>query len=251
MDNILPNHKQKLSIRAKEIRKNDGKSVREFAELHNVSKSQISKFETGYYDKKVSPAVAKSFCKIYNIKYDEFIANYDYGDNHKVIVNLGTKAQIETRLSKEFSNKHSGEVCKAFFEKNKNKHGLSKNKNLNYLKQLDLSYNDIYIEKDFECMNKNNEKIYITYFLRPFLFPNKPRSENYRYIGKAISDVFCYDKSELGDCKNFIFITPSMDVYNFYTSKKYNNSPNNLYIVLVGDEFTFTEPRLLFGKEFL
>lgn len=251
MSDLLINQKQKLSIYAKEKRKENGETVRDFADSRKVSKSQISKFETGFYDDKVSPSIAISFCRIYEVKYDDFIANYDYQDNPKVIKKLGTDTQIAFRLTKEFNNKFGAEVCESFYNKNKDIYKLSGKQKVNYLKPPKIEYEDIYIEKTLQCLNKNNEKIIITYFTRPYLFTNKPRSESYRYMGKAISDVSCYDKSTLDNCNNYVFITASQDEYNFYSSKKYNKSPNNLYIIHVSDGFTFTKPKLLFGKAFL
>lgn len=251
MKNELSCKKYLISEYAIAKRNNEVLSTREYAKKHGGSKSQISKYESGYYDDKVSSSVAKSFCRIYDVSHDEFIANFEYNDNPKIIRDLGVKAQIETRLTNELSDTFSGDVCMNFYRQNKDKYKLNNYKKIDYLKPLDIETNSICIERQFECNNERNEKIIISYFLRPFLFTKKPRSTSYRYIGKAIADVSCYDSSELFDCKNFIFITPSRDVFNFYSSKKYNKSSNNLYIVHVTGNDIFDEPNLLFGKKFI
>lgn len=243
--------KNTLSEFAIAKRENTGETVREFAKSHGSSKSQINKYETGYYDTRVTPSIAKSFCKIYGVSYDKFIADFDYNDNHKVIISLGTKEQIETRLANELPDSFSGEVCINFYNQYKNTFDLKNKNEIDYMHLKDVSFKGIFVERQLECVNSNNEKVIISYFLRPFLFPNKPRSISYKYIGKAISDVSCYDSSEIYDCKNFIFITPSMDVFNFYSSKKYNKSSNNLYIVHVKGNNIFSKPQLLFGKKFI
>lgn len=73
-----------LSEYARAKRGNEGLTVREFAKKYNVSKAQVSKYECGHCDNKISYVVAKNFCKIYDISYDDFLSNFEYQNNPKI-----------------------------------------------------------------------------------------------------------------------------------------------------------------------
>ena len=238
-----------ISDYVKERRKAEGLTIRDFAMRYNVSKSQIEKYERGAYD---IPSVSssKSFCRTFGVTYDEFIADFNINDNQRIILNLGAVAQISKRNKDEMNSEFPGKVSLSFFEQQYKLGILKDYKLLDWLHDEDNVADNTYIYKNIECLNNNDEKVFISYFLRPIQIPNIPKHKSYDYLAKIISFVSCFTDEEIGG-KNFIFITPSKDEYNYFAAKKYNECVNSVLLVYVKGFDNFEESKLLFGKEFL
>lgn len=242
-------NKIKISEYVSARRKKDGLNLRDFGERYNISKSQVDRYEKGDCDKP-SVLVAKRFCNTFDIDYDAFIADFDYDDSKNILINLGSAVQIEQRLTRELSDTFSSEVAENYFNIIDKKYGNTEDFFLTDYYHLPTKDNEgIYIERQAEFTYKG-EKVYILYFIRPFLFPNKCRSINYSFMNKMISSACSYSEDELGS-KNFIFIVPSKDAFNFFSTRKFNETPNNAILVLVRGSNDFIESTVLYGQNFL
>lgn len=233
--------KVKISDYVLGLRSKEGLTVRAFGEKYNISRSQVSRYENGSEDNPTL-LVATKFCNKFSISFEKFKDEFFYM-NKKIDTAFSTAAQLKYRNIHELDSNYPYKVIKGFYDLNKDVFGLY---DLNkYQKD-----NDDIIDINYICKNKNNELIYLCYFLYPQKFFYKNNNQNFAVIGKAIADVACYSEEEL-KCKNFVFFTPSKDVFNFYKTKKYNKHLNNLLLIYVSDNDDYKDRQLLFGKSFL
>ena len=72
--------KKKISEFVKEKRRSSGLSLTQFAELYNVSRAQIAKYEAGTLDDPTLLVVSK-FCKNFDITGQEFIEQFQFNDS--------------------------------------------------------------------------------------------------------------------------------------------------------------------------
>jgi len=203
--------KKLLSQYVKELREKTGLTANEFAKLHNVSHSQIAKYESGALDSP-SLVVASKFCKNFNISPQEYVDMIEC-KNPTIIDVANFTASIEHLMGTNYELDRDKYIS-AFFEYAKQKNHVDK---LQIFKDLDFNSMSLLVY-DASMVDKNDDNI-ITYFI-PY---RKVQSDGYtfKYYGDFIQKLGLIYMQKDPLIKNYLFITPSLEAFNAFADRKY------------------------------
>lgn len=238
-----------ISEYVKAKRAEDNLSTREFAEKYKISKSNVSRYETGFFD---NPSVlaATGFCNTFDIGLDEFMVDFYYTDeNIEKTFTFGK--HFYERFGKEIKDVPGRNVILGFYNKFKEEAGLSDLRNIDSKEDQNNRQKRIFIPHNATCKNRKNEEVWIYRFLDAYEGKTKrPLNYLYGYMDKVICNIAAYSKEELG-CNNFIFLIPNKKMIRYLTESKFKANNSNVILVYTRNNKSFAEPILLFGKDFL
>lgn len=229
------------------LRKKKQQNIRDFARDCNLSKAQISNYETGKCD---SPSllVAIKFCNAFKIPFDKFQADFYY-DDQEIKKAFSTVAHLKKRLGSEWSDTFGFKLALNFFKQYEKISGLSE-----YCKcKPEIEYksakdDEVYFDRAGKCLSKDGKEIWICTFLRVPEFSSKPRNINYDYMMSQITTAASLPKQYLG-CSNFVFIASSKSMYNYFSHLPFHSYNTNAYLAFTEDGINYEEICQLYGKE--
>lgn len=229
------------------LRKSSCQNIRDFAKEHNVSKAQISKYETGKCD---SPTVtmAIKFCNAFKIPFDKFQADFYYEDENIKKV-FSAAAHLNKRLGSEWSDTFGFKLALNFYKQYENSCGLSNYEKCNPEKEYRNANDDeVYFDRAGKCLSNEGKEIWICTFLRVPEFSSKPRNINYDYMMSQITTAASLPKEYLG-CSNFVFVTSSKSMFNYFSCLPFHSYNTNAYLAFTIDGIHYEEIHKLYGKK--
>lgn len=224
-------------------------TTQEFADKYGISKSNVSRYETGFFD---NPSVltASRFCSTFNVGLDEFVVDFFYTDE-SIEKTFTFGKHFAERFGSELIDTPGKKVITRFYNRFKEEAGLSNLENIDAKEDERNRQGRIYIPHYARCRNRNNEEVWIYRFLNSFEGKAKrPLNYLYGYLDKIICNVAAYTEEELG-CNNFVFIIPNKKMITYLTESRFKSNSSNVMLVYSRDNKSFEEPVLLFGKNFL
>ena len=234
--------KKLLSEYVKELREKSGLTANEFAKLHNVSHSQISKYESGALDSP-SLVVAAKFCKNFGLSGQEFVDSIKC-ENPVIIDVANFTSSIEHLMGTNYELDRN-KYIETFFEYAKEKHNLDK---LQIMTDLHLSINTTMLDYDACCYDKNDNDTVI-YFI-PY---RKVQANGYtfKYYSDFIQKLGIIYMEKYPLQKNYLFITPSLEAYNAFADRQYREIDDINIIVYYFKYRREPKYKVICGKDFL
>ncbi len=237
-----------ISEFVKNKRNEEGLSVRAFAEKHRISKTYINKFELGMYDDP-SLLVAKKFCSVFDIGPDEFVTDFYFTDP-KIDSAFTLKKHFGERFGNEFVDTYGTVSVLKLYQQYSEIYKLSNLNYVDYDNEYKRSSGHVFVPRSASCHNKHNEEIWLFRFLNAFEGNRGPANRTYDYLDHVVCNVAAYTREELG-CANFVFIVPNKKMYNYLTERRFAQTDTSVILVYCKKDKNFSDPYLLFGKNFL
>lgn len=222
---------QTISNYVKNLRKDSGLGVEEFARQYGISHAQVSIYESGKVDN-FSLLVAANFCNNFGFDADEFLDDF-YNDKLSISDISGFKVALENKLNGN-SNAYLLNNLYSFFDI------FSKNETLDGLKLINEN-NRSKVFPEFAELSpvasctanklKNNNLVYVFYFPYTKVPNNSSKSKYYSSLRGTIMSLIGIDNKTL-NCKNFILLTPDYQQYSYFKNQSYFQK-NDTNITLV------------------
>ena len=230
-----------MSEYVKDLRAKSGLTANEFAKLHNISHSQIAKYESGALDSPSLLVIAK-FCKNFNMDSVDF-ADQIICDNPGLDDVVSFTTSIDHLINSDY-DLQTEKYIRSFFEYAKNKHSLNR---LFYnhlkLKTVDCPYN-----AEATCEDKVEDIVVLNYVPYKKIQKNGSAFDYYHDFTRKLGLVFMY---KVDIVNKYIFITPSLDAYNAFTEREYRKLDDMNIIIYYYKYRREPQYKVICGKDFL
>lgn len=236
--------KLKLSEYVKKLREESNLTINEFAKLHNLSHTQISKYESGQLDDPTALVISK-LCRKLGIEGSEFLENVETPTLSKNIVDYSDGA---ANLEYLINPKHERVAYEEIVNWINDPHSPCGSIELygEYNELPDKDYLELYF--DATASTKYFEDVYITYFPYKKVQTGKTPFKFYHDINDAIASLYLQENNKY---QNVILMTPSYEAYKYFTERKYRQVEDLNIILLYYKYRRPSEYTVICGEDFL
>ena len=236
--------KIKLSEYVKKLREESNLTINEFAKLHSLSHTQVSKYESGQLDDPTFLVIAK-FCRKFGIDGEMFLNNIETPTISRMVDNPAESAAVLEQLINPTQDRAEyQEIVNWISDPHSSRDSI-----LLYGECQTLPDKD-YLELNFRvhACTKNGKDVYISYFPYKKVQAGKTPFKFYHDINDTIASLYLEENNEY---QYVILMTPSYDAYKYFTDRKYRQVENLNIILLYYKYRRPSEYKVICGKDFL